>query len=558
MATIEAFTDLNRTVIRKGQVIHPVCKYPARFEWLSQWFELPDLNISCPEYDRFYRLIFPEQIWYVFSSYYLNNPSSSFGHSLLRFERKPRTGERHNPLLDHGVNFAAVPDTENPLLYAMKGMAGQFQGQYSILPYYFKVREYSDFESRDLWSYRLTFSQKEKKRLVQHLWELGGTYFDYYFFTENCSYQLLTLLDVAKPGLDLTSRIPYWVIPSETVRVIAGTPGLVNAESYRPSLYRKYKTRKQQLSPAQQDHFDRLIKTGRTEDLRNHFTVPEAAAILDTALDFTEFQSPSLLTEETKDPRSEAFKFRLLKARASLSYVSPDLKTDVPATEKPDQGHGTARSSLGLSTDSETRTKTWLLEQRFAYHDFLDEVLGYPPHALIEFMTIGGKIQDNGPEQKLSLDKFSLIKVQSLKSFTRLEPELSWLMDLGARQESFRDCDQCVSAFAEAGFGLAHMSADDRHSLSAFLSLPTYIPTTGPGRILPGLSIRTEGIFQLKPGTRMQLKWTYRETSNQPELSRQDLYGELRQKIFTSSAVSGFFSTSGDRYSLGGKIFYYY
>ena len=69
-------------------------------------------------------------------------------------------------------------------------------------------------EHRDLWEYRLTLTPAELDRLVRHLWELLPTYYDYYFFDENCSYHLLALLEVARPGLRLTDRFHAWTIPS--------------------------------------------------------------------------------------------------------------------------------------------------------------------------------------------------------------------------------------------------------------------------------------------------------------------------------------------------------
>ena len=37
--------------------------------------------------------------------------------------------------------------------------------------------------------------------MLKHLWELQGIAFDYYYFDENCSWQLLGLLEVARPSL---------------------------------------------------------------------------------------------------------------------------------------------------------------------------------------------------------------------------------------------------------------------------------------------------------------------------------------------------------------------
>jgi hypothetical protein len=35
--------------------------------------------------------------------------------------------------------------------------------------------------------------------LLMHAWELGNASFDYFFFKENCSYHLLSLLEYADP-----------------------------------------------------------------------------------------------------------------------------------------------------------------------------------------------------------------------------------------------------------------------------------------------------------------------------------------------------------------------
>jgi len=69
------------------------------------------------------------------------------------------------------------------------------------------VKEYGDFENRDIWEYRLQLTAAQTERLLMHVWELKESYFDYFFFTENCAYQLLPLLEVANPELHLTDRL---------------------------------------------------------------------------------------------------------------------------------------------------------------------------------------------------------------------------------------------------------------------------------------------------------------------------------------------------------------
>ena len=46
-------------------------------------------------------------------------------------------------------------DTDNGLLFAVYGLIGRFPAGFSVMPYYLKVQEYTNMESRDLWEYRL-------------------------------------------------------------------------------------------------------------------------------------------------------------------------------------------------------------------------------------------------------------------------------------------------------------------------------------------------------------------------------------------------------------------
>ncbi len=92
---------------------------------------------------------------------------------------------------------------------------------------YIKAKEYSDFENRDIWEYRLNLTEDQMQRLLMHGWGLGNRAFDYFYFNENCAYQILSLLDVADPELQLAERFWFYTFPSDGIRMIADKPGLV-------------------------------------------------------------------------------------------------------------------------------------------------------------------------------------------------------------------------------------------------------------------------------------------------------------------------------------------
>ena len=64
--------------------------------------------------------------------------------------------------------------------------------------------------------------------LVAHLWELGSTYFDYYYLSENCSYHIL---GAARGGRSRGSSCSIGcaapVIPADTVKALFANPDLV-------------------------------------------------------------------------------------------------------------------------------------------------------------------------------------------------------------------------------------------------------------------------------------------------------------------------------------------
>src|SRR5688572_14476038 len=179
---------------RLEQSQHPQCRFPARWTFLKQALAIDPARFpdqSCPIFERWRQGIAAEKVSLVYASAYLNSPASMYGHTFFRMSRA--TGEG-NPLLDYIINFAADADTNNGLLYAFKGVAGGFKGRFNTMPYYMKIQEYSNMESRDLWEYELALTPTQIERLVAHAWETGSTHFDYYFLSENCSYFLLGLL----------------------------------------------------------------------------------------------------------------------------------------------------------------------------------------------------------------------------------------------------------------------------------------------------------------------------------------------------------------------------
>jgi len=179
-----------------------------------------------------------------------------FGHTLLRID--PAESENSSHWLSMAVNFGAnINNNDNSILYAFKGLSGGYPGIFIVTPYFNKIKEYNRYENRDIWEYPLNLTPDETRKMVLHLWELKEINFRYYFFDENCSYRLLELLQVARPGLQLTEQFGLTAIPVDTVRSI-DKAGLINGIQYRPSQSTNVNFLIRKLNSEQQDLVYRL------------------------------------------------------------------------------------------------------------------------------------------------------------------------------------------------------------------------------------------------------------------------------------------------------------
>lgn len=183
------------------------CKFPARSRWLIEQLQIPAQqlpNVNCDEFDAWINQIKPYKATLIYATDFMGNPSSMFGHTLLRLDPKD---QKQLNLVSYAVNYAATVNSQDNWSYAWKGLTGQYPGQYSLMPYYRKVKEYGDFESRDLWEYELNLTPEETRFLVEHIWEMQHVSFPYYFVSDNCAYRLLGLIDLVRPELNLKNSL---------------------------------------------------------------------------------------------------------------------------------------------------------------------------------------------------------------------------------------------------------------------------------------------------------------------------------------------------------------
>lgn len=421
-AELEAtLSGLYQSENEKKPNAHIRCRFPARSEWLIKTLELDTAalpEIACRDLNETLSHVQPQSAVLIFPGNHNNSPASMFGHTLLSIQ-----GKRQSRLLSYAVNYSARTNETNGFAFAFKGIFGLYPGYYSLLPYYAKIREYNDLERRDIWEYDLNLTPRETRLMALHIWELKDIYSDYYFFDENCSYNLLFLLESARPSLDLTTPCRPWVIPIDTVRIISKAD-LVEQVTYRPSKASRILHIAQQMSGNEVQAAHSLLAGESTprEIITGNINRQGKIRILNVASETLEFRYyRGELTKEDYRRRS----LELLSSRSELG-IKEEKKIQLNGMDRPDNGHGSNRLALGLAYT----VKKWEQELRLrpAYHNLLDDDQGYLPGSQIDFLNL---VLRRTAEGNVRVSHFNLIDIVSLTPRHPFYKPKSWSVKTG-------------------------------------------------------------------------------------------------------------------------------
>lgn len=420
-ATLEAFAAPAEQGNRHAQ-----CRFVARLNWLRERLDLGALpQPDCAEYREFRTLVQATRVVLVFPSYYLNSPSSMFGHTLLRLDSGDENASEY---LSFAVNFGALVDADdNGLFYAFRGLTGGYPGQFEVDQYYKKIREYNHGENRDLWEYPLDLSAAETERLIQHLWELRGINFAYYFFDENCSYRVLELLEVARPGLELTEGFGLTAIPIDTVRAVQRA-GLVRGQQFRPAQGTELRERLKELpSELHARVLEVSLAPERLEDADLQALDPATRArLIDAAYRHLRYTQ----RDADRDPAVAQRSFRLLQAlQQHAAHLPQPLRVADPGPS-PDRSHGSGRLALGAWNEEHRDYLT--LGLRMSLHSLQENRSGFPLGAQINLGNFELRVEDDGG---VDLERLDVVDILSLSPRDRFFKPLSWGVMTGVERQ---------------------------------------------------------------------------------------------------------------------------
>lgn len=431
-----------------------LCAFPARYQFISREFSITLPTEKCPQLEDFLAKFHnPQSLSVVFSSAYPNNPASMFGHTFIKIN-----SDRRTDLIDHGINFAAyVSDDENPLKFVWFGVAGGYFGQWSSQPYYVKVHEYNNFESRDLWEYELNLTPEETRRFIYHLWEIEtNSYFYYYFFDKNCSYQILAAMEAVKPEWNLTEYSLH-MIPGESIKNLYTSPDVVKNVKFRPSLYKKLWQHYKALNEEESHNFNDIVrrKTGVSQ-INSKLTLDTTTLYLQ----YLKSDSPEKFEKNYSKVYAE-----ILSRRSELGVLSDSENAKLPAIPedtRPDFGHDAYSFTLQVGNHdkefSSGKGGFLGIKLKSAYHDLLNKDLGFNTYSHIDFPAVAGRFDFK--TDRFYLHEATFLATTSLHPFTALDKKISYKLDTGLSSLKDDLCYQCNYAFAEGGLGITLANGD--------------------------------------------------------------------------------------------------
>jgi hypothetical protein len=274
-------------------------------------------------------------------------------------------------------------------------------------------------------------------------------YADYYFLDENCSYDLLFLVEAARPSARLTDRNRgFFVTPIETLRSVLAE-GLADNVVFRPSAARKIR-QKASMAGKEDTVLARSLALGEAEPAavtEGPFPGPDKAVTLDVASDFTHYLY--LKEEIPKDVYQKRY-LGILTARSGIAGPPPDYPP-IPVPPPPQSGHPTSRATL--SAGSRGGDPFLEIAYRPAYHSLDDPAEGFSEGAQIVFSEAAARWYPG--DGRVRLQEWDLIDIVSISPRDTLFRPASWKVRTGFTTRDFPgDVETLVYALNPGG-GLA-------------------------------------------------------------------------------------------------------
>jgi hypothetical protein len=392
-----------------------ICNYPGRSLWLINKFDLPAEKINfnhCRDLLEWSNKFLDNDFHLAFASSDSSSPASIFGHTFLALHK-----ENRSYLNGYAVNYAAnFGHQQNSIAYLAYGVAGGYPGIITVTPLHQKIKEYTYENQRDIFLFKLSLDSRQKQQIIFTLWERKKAQFDYFFIDENCSYNIIKILQIVEPNIQSYANLFNQVIPFETVKsvsnanLISSTSVIYASEKKVRALAKKYSESDQRLLNdlvTQKINYEDWVKT--TDQLTEHFAM--------------RYVNWSIQKDTIDRKYGRELRTILLQANLKNEKNKPNRNFDSLQNYNPDallKAHPPNRASL-IVNNSNKFNHSVDFNLRWAYHDLLDPVSPSLKNASVEAFSGTFRLENDA----LKLEKLDLVSVKSLPNYSLLFPEKS-------------------------------------------------------------------------------------------------------------------------------------
>ncbi|MFN9068799.1 MAG: hypothetical protein ACK5V3_16350, partial [Bdellovibrionales bacterium] len=160
-------------------------------------------------------------------------------------------------------------------------------------------------------------------------------------------------------------------------------PGLIKNVGFRPSIFAQLEANYSQLNQEEKKILQVHPTFASFENTKSQLAPESQARILDQYLHNFDFAFAKEISKENPDVLRERNK--ILIARSKRPTISP-LQIVPDTQDRPDLSHPSARFNLSTHqiSDGDQKEQVLIFDMRFALHDSLDPIGGYPEFSTIE------------------------------------------------------------------------------------------------------------------------------------------------------------------------------
>lgn len=412
-ATLSAFKDPKKFI--KKYKTHPICAFPMRFDFLQSEFNLNIKEVNCNSLKKWMNTLGGDRVSVVLASKFISNPASVMGHSFIKI-----IDDESEDYINTALSYAAdIPEDTGAWGYASKGLFGGFSGIFTTNRYYEKVHEYNNIERRDIWEYEINLSKKEVDLFIKHIWELKNqASIDYFFFDENCSYLILSIIEAVKGEVDLLSSFSTYVIPHETIKRLK-EKNLIRKEIYRPSIRRRLLQGYKKLGEKEKKEVMQSLEDKKIKEDLSYKTLNT----LIYAMTLKKYINEGVVTVQDQN-----FKDKALIQRAKFGLKPPSV---ISKPSSPTQSH----NPMHLEFSQSHMNNSYELTYRPGVHRLDDSSAGYLKNSSFNFLEVGVlRYRDS-----TTLSKFTLFEVTNFVLDSAIDPQYSWAVKLGMESSIYSE-----------------------------------------------------------------------------------------------------------------------